>query len=149
MRKTFSSTNLIILYEVLNLAKANFDIARLNIPLAKIIKADTGIKKVILVDRTGLSIVHVSRITATPIDSIAAIASAVFLASEYQGESLGFGKPIIVTTEFDNGRILAVSCEKAIIVTIIDKSCPIGLARHSMREVVPEVKRLLNLSPIG
>ncbi|MFX0064710.1 MAG: roadblock/LC7 domain-containing protein [Candidatus Hermodarchaeota archaeon] len=130
------------------MTKVNFDVTRLNIPLAKIIKADIGIKKVILVDRTGLSIVHVSRLSTTPIDSIAAIASAVFLASEHQGESLGFGKPNIVTTEFDNGRILAVSCEKAIIVTITDKSCPIGLARHSMREVVPEVKRLLNLSPI-
>ena len=96
------------------MTKASFDVTRLNIPLAKIIKTDIGIKKVILVDRTGLSIVHVSRLTTSPIGSIAAIASAVFLASEHQGESLGFGKPSIVTTEFNNGRILAVSCEKAI-----------------------------------
>ena len=49
--------------------------------LSKIIKAEAGIRKVILVDRTGLTIAHVSKFSYFPIDvdGVGAIASAVFV----------------------------------------------------------------------
>ena len=52
--------------------------------LSKIIKSESGIKKVILVDRTGLTIASVSKFSYFPadVDGIGAIASAVFCASE-------------------------------------------------------------------
>ena len=61
--------------------------------LSKIIKSESGIKKVILVDRTGLTIAHVSKFSYYPVDvdGIGAIASAVFCASEEQGKNLELG----------------------------------------------------------
>jgi predicted regulator of Ras-like GTPase activity (Roadblock/LC7/MglB family) len=80
--------------------------------LSKIIKSESGIKKVILVDRTGLTIASVSKFSYFPadVDGIGAIASAVFCASEEQGKNLELGGLEIVTSEFMGGKIFASSC---------------------------------------
>ncbi len=74
--------------------------------LSRIIKSESGIKKVILVDRTGLTIAHVSKFSYYPvdIDGIGAIASAIFCAAETQGQSLELGELSIVTSEFEKGK---------------------------------------------
>ncbi|MFW9982055.1 MAG: roadblock/LC7 domain-containing protein, partial [Candidatus Thorarchaeota archaeon] len=73
--------------------------------LTEIIRQDKGIKKVILVDKTGLTIANVSKLSYYPVDvdSIGAIASAVFCASEEQGKNLQIGELEIVTSEFSEG----------------------------------------------
>jgi len=60
------------------------DIKRRKNKFSNIIKSDSGIKKVILVDRTGLTIASISKFSYFPadVDGIGAIASAVFCASE-------------------------------------------------------------------
>lgn len=100
--------------------------------LSKIIKSDGGIKKVILVDRTGLTLASVSKFSYFPadIDGIGAIASAIFCASEKQGKNLELGDLEILTSEFSRGIIFATSFWPAGVLTLIsDPDINIGLIR--------------------
>ena len=113
--------------------------------LAKIIKAEPGIKKVILADRTGLTIAHVSKFSYYPVDvdGIGAIASAVFCASEEQGKSLDIGALNIVTSEFDDGKIFASSCGQGVLCIITDKDVNIGMIRLVMKSASSELEGVL------
>ncbi len=114
--------------------------------LSKIIKSETGIKKVILVDRTGLTIAHVSKFSYYPVDvdGIGAIASAVFCASEEQGKNLDIGELAIVTSEFDNGKIFASSCGKGVLCVITEPDVHIGMVRLVMKRASGELQKILD-----
>ncbi len=114
--------------------------------LSKIIKSETGIKKVILVDRTGLTIAHVSKFAYFPVDvdGIGAIASAVFCASEEQGKNLDIGDLDTVMSEFENGKIFASSCGKGVLCVITEDTVNIGLIRLVMTKYSDELSRLLD-----
>jgi predicted regulator of Ras-like GTPase activity (Roadblock/LC7/MglB family) len=109
-------------------------------------KSEPGIKKVILVDKTGLTIAHVSKFTYQPVDvdGIGAIASAVFCASEEQGKSLEIGELKIVTSEFDNGKIFAASCGKGVICVITDGEINIGMIRLVLKKSADELQKILD-----
>nr|MDO8111493.1 roadblock/LC7 domain-containing protein [Candidatus Sigynarchaeota archaeon] len=114
--------------------------------LSKIIKSESGIKKVILVDRTGLTIAHVSKFSYYPvdIDGIGAIASAIFCAAETQGQSLELGELSIVTSEFDKGKIFAASCGRGVLCLISDSEINIGLVRLIMKRSGEQLKAILD-----
>ena len=114
--------------------------------LKKIIKGETGIRKVILVDRTGLTISHVSKFSYYPVDvdGIGAIASAVFVASEEQGTNLKIGRLGIVTSEFKDGKIFAASAGKAILCVITDDSVHIGMIRFLLKEAAEKLISILD-----
>lgn len=114
--------------------------------LSKIIKAEAGIRKVILVDRTGLTIAHVSKFSYFPIDvdGVGAIASAVFVASEEQGVNLDLGDLLIVSSEFGKGKIFAASCGKGILCVITDNEVNIGLIRLVLKREAGEIQKLLD-----
>lgn len=113
--------------------------------LSRIIKSEPGIKKVILADRTGLTIAHVSKFSYYPVDvdGIGAIASAVFCASEEQGKSLDIGALNIVTSEFDDGKIFASSCGQGVLCIITDKDVNIGMIRLVMKSASSELEGVL------
>lgn len=113
--------------------------------LARIIKSEPGIKKVILADRTGLTIAHVSKFSYYPVDvdGIGAIASAVFCASEEQGKSLDIGSLNIVTSEFNDGKIFAASCGQGVLCIITDKDVNIGMIRLVMKNASSELEKVL------
>jgi len=114
--------------------------------LSKITISESGIKKVILVDRTGLTIASVSKFSYFPadIDSIGAIASAVFLASEEQGKNLELGDLEIVTSEFTGGKIFASSCDPiGVLILISDPEINIGLIRLILKRSGDELKKIL------
>ncbi len=104
--------------------------------LTEIIRQDKGIKKVILVDRTGLTIANVSKLSYYPVDvdSIGAIASAVFAASEEQGNNLQIGTLEIVTSEFSEGKIFASACGKGVLCVVSEAQVNIGLIRLVMKK---------------
>lgn len=104
--------------------------------LTEIIRQDKGIKKVILVDRTGLTIANVSKLSYYPVDvdSIGAIASAVFAASEEQGNNLQIGTLEIVTSEFSEGKIFASECGKGVLCVVSEAEVNIGLIRLVMKK---------------
>jgi predicted regulator of Ras-like GTPase activity (Roadblock/LC7/MglB family) len=114
--------------------------------LGNVMKSEPGIKKVILVDKTGLTIAHVSKFTYQPVDvdGIGAIASAVFCASEEQGKSLEIGELKIVTSEFDNGKIFAASCGKGVICVITDGEINIGMIRLVLKKSADELQKILD-----
>ena len=106
--------------------------------LSKIIKSESGIKKVILADRTGLTIASVSKFSYFPsdLDCIGAIASAVFLACEEQGKNLDLGDLEIVTSEFSGGKIFTSSFGPMGIFTLIsDSDINIGLIRLILKSL--------------
>lgn len=114
--------------------------------LSEIIKGETGIKKVILVDKSGLTIAHVTKFSYYPVDveSIGAIASAVFGASEEQGRNLQIGELDIVTSEFKNGKIFAASCGQGILCVITEPNVNIGMVRFLMQKTANKVKKMLD-----
>ncbi len=122
-----------------------FNVKRFDAVLAKVVKAEGGIKKVILVDRTGLTIAHVSKFSYYPIDvdGIGAIASAVFCASEEQGNNLDIGELGLVSSEFENGKIFASSCGKGVLCVISDEDVNIGMVRLVMRKASDELSGML------
>ncbi|MGQ4914537.1 MAG: roadblock/LC7 domain-containing protein [Candidatus Asgardarchaeia archaeon] len=113
--------------------------------LSEIIKGESGIKKVILVDKSGLTIAHVTKFSYYPVDveSIGAIASAVFGASEEQGKNLQIGELEIVTSEFTNGKIFAASCGAGILCVITDSNVNIGMVRFLMQKTANKLKKML------
>ena len=106
--------------------------------LSKIIKSESGIKKVILADRTGLTIASISKFSYFPsdLDCIGAIASAVFLACEEQGKNLDLGDLEIVTSEFSGGKIFTSSFgPMGIFALISDSDINIGLIRLILKSL--------------
>ena len=122
------------------------DPRRFDTVLSKIIKSEPGIKKVILVDRTGLTIAHVSKFSyvSVDVDGIGAIASAVFMASAEQGLNLTIGGLDIVTSEFDTGKIFASTCGRGILTIISDAEVNIGMIRLLMRKANEELSSILD-----
>ncbi len=123
------------------------DIKRRKNKFSNIIKSDSGIKKVILVDRTGLTIASISKFSYFPadVDSIGAIASAVFCASEEQGKNLELGDLEIVTSEFSGGKIFASSCgPTGVLILISDPDINIGSIRLILKRSVDELKGILD-----
>ncbi|MFX0085283.1 MAG: roadblock/LC7 domain-containing protein [Candidatus Hodarchaeota archaeon] len=127
------------------------DPRRFDTVLSKIIKSEPGIKKVILVDRTGLTIAHVSKFSyvSVDVDGIGAIASAVFMASAEQGSNLTIGGLDIVTSEFDTGKIFASSCGRGILTIISDAEVNIGMIRLLMRKANEELSSILDEFLVG
>ena len=123
--------------------------------LTDIIRQDKGIKKVILVDKTGLTIANVSKLSYYPVDvdSIGAIASAVFAASEEQGKNLQIGELEIVTSEFSDGKIFASACGKGVLCVVSEPEVNIGLVRLVMKkqgvQLAQELDKFLAVEPLG
>jgi predicted regulator of Ras-like GTPase activity (Roadblock/LC7/MglB family) len=123
--------------------------------LTEIIRQDKGIKKVILVDKTGLTIANVSKLSYYPVDvdSIGAIASAVFCASEEQGKNLQIGELEIVTSEFSEGKIFASACGKGVLCVVSEAEVNIGLIRLVMKkqgvQLADELNRFLAVEPLS
>jgi predicted regulator of Ras-like GTPase activity (Roadblock/LC7/MglB family) len=123
--------------------------------LTEIIRQDKGIKKVILVDKTGLTIANVSKLSYYPVDvdSIGAIASAVFCASEEQGKNLQIGDLEIVTSEFSEGKIFASACGKGVLCVVSEAEVNIGLIRLVMKkqgvQLAEELDKFLAVEPLS
>lgn len=122
------------------------DLKQFDTVLTKIMKSEERIKKVILVDKSGLTISHVSRFSYFPqdIDGIGVIASAVFCASEEQGLNLNIGELGIVTSEFESGKIFASSCGRGVLCVITEPSVNIGIVRLVMKKAKTELSEKLD-----
>ncbi len=123
--------------------------------LTDIIRQDKGIKKIILTDKTGLTIANVSKLSYYPVDvdSIGAIASAVFCASEEQGKNLQIGELEIVTSEFSEGKIFASACGKGVLCVVSEAEVNIGLIRLLMKKqgltLAQELDKFLTVDSSG
>ena len=131
------------------------DLKQFDTVLTKIMKSEERIKKVILVDKSGLTISHVSRFSYFPqdIDGIGVIASAVFCASEEQGKNLQIGELEIVTSEFSEGKIFASACGKGVLCVVSEAEVNIGLIRLVMKkqgvQLADELDKFLAVEPLS
>ena len=114
--------------------------------LSKIL-SESGIKKVILVDRTGLTKASVSKFSYLPVDvdSIGANMSAVICAIEERVKNLELGDLEIITIEFSGGKIFALICDpKGVIILITGPDIDIGLIKLILKRSEDELKEIFD-----
>ena len=123
----------------------------INRELTRLLKSDTSVKVTLLGDRTGLTIARASRLLVSEtmgtfdLESIGAIASAVFCGAAEQGSALTLGELGIMLAEFSDGKILtAQSGERGILVVVAESDAQLGLIRVRMKESSKALSSLMD-----
>lgn len=114
-----------------------------------IINSTPGLKNVILIDDTGITIMSEAKFTFLneddiSIEKIGAIGGAVFTAGEEQGHILGYGEINLQITEYYKGMIFSVKVGKGILCIAADKNVQIGFVRAIMKKYAPRITTILN-----
>ncbi len=106
-----------------------------------------GVSRVILADKTGLTLVHISRFDfeLRDVESMGAISSAVYLASEQQGFNAGLDEMTTLVAEFKTGKILVADCGNAVLCLITDNDVALGMARMTINQSAREIEALLDV----
>lgn len=106
-----------------------------------------GVSRVILADKTGLTLVHISRFDfdLRDVESMGAISSAVYLASEQQGFNVGLEEMTTLVAEFQTGKILVASCGNAVLCLITDNDVALGMARMTINQAAKQIETLLDI----
>ncbi|MCP4762077.1 MAG: hypothetical protein GY870_09860 [archaeon] len=105
--------------------------------LNKILRTSAGIRYVLLMDRTGLTITHATKFRTqsyADIDRLGAIAGAVFQATEEQGDCLAYGGIESSISEYNEGFIFSMSAKEGILCVATDKQINLGLIRSVMKK---------------
>ncbi|MBY9000227.1 MAG: roadblock/LC7 domain-containing protein [Candidatus Heimdallarchaeota archaeon] len=120
---------------------------QINAILHEIITSDANINHVILADKTGLTLAYSSRFDFDEFETeaLGAIASAVYLASEQQGQNVGLAELDIIISEFSDGLILVASCGSTVLCLITDKGVQLGLVRRTMKMAAEKVRNILDV----
>ena len=124
---------------------------KLNKILHNVIISDPGIQRVILADKTGLTIAHTSRFAfdeEVDIDGLGAIASAVYLASEQQGSNVELSTLEVIISEFHNGKILVASCGSSVLCVITESRIQIGMVRQTMKQAAKLIGDILDTTAV-
>jgi len=116
--------------------------------ISKIIKSESGIKKVILTDRMGLTIASVSKFSYFPvdIDGISVITSVNFCTSEQAGKLLGLEDLNLIMCEFTGGKIFSAYAGKGVLTLISDPDIDIGLIRLILNSSGEKIREILKES---
>lgn len=119
----------------------------LKLILEKILNSTIGIRHVILMDSSGITLMSVSKFTTAgsegTVERIGAIGGAVFQAGEEQGDILGFGKIKIQITEYDKGFLFGMKLDDGIACVVTDVDVQIGILRMILQKWAPKIKELL------
>lgn len=120
----------------------------LNKILTAIINSTAGLKYVLIVDDTGITIMSRSKFALSDdeitVEKIGAIGGAVFTAGEEQGFLLGYGDIKLQITEYERGMIFSVKVSKGTLCIATDVNVQIGLVRAVMKKWAPKVSTILN-----
>ncbi|MFX0018627.1 MAG: roadblock/LC7 domain-containing protein [Promethearchaeota archaeon] len=114
-----------------------------------IINSTPGLKNVILIDDTGITIMSEAKFAFIneddiSVEKIGAIGGAVFTAGEEQGHILGYGDIDLQFTEYYKGMIFSVKVGKGILCIATDKNVQIGFVRAIMKKYAPRITTILN-----
>ncbi len=120
---------------------------QINTILHEIITSDANINHVILADKTGLTLAYSSRFAFDEFETeaLGAIASAVYLASEQQGQNVGLAELDIIISEFQEGLILVASCGSTVLCLITDTGVALGMVRRTMKIAAEKVRNILDV----
>jgi len=116
--------------------------------LKAIITSTAGLKYVLIIDDTGITVMSQSKFNipdeAISVEKIGAIGGAVFTAGEEQGQILGFGTIKLQMTEYDEGMIFSVKVGAGTLCVATDIKVQIGLIRNVMKKWAPKISIVLN-----
>ncbi len=120
----------------------------LKLILEKIMNSTIGIRHVILMDSSGITLKSVSKFAVDGVEGtverIGAIGGAVFQAGEEQGEILGFGKIKIQITEYDKGFLFGMKIgDSGIICVITDIDIQVGILKMILQKWALKIKEIL------
>ena len=116
--------------------------------LHEVITSTAGINRVILADKTGLTLAHTAKFDfdeTIDIDGLGAISSAVYLASETQGANVHLKDMQVVIAEFVNGKIMVANCGPAVLCLITDNNIAIGMVRMLMKQAAKKIQKILDV----
>ena len=116
--------------------------------LQTIIASSPGLKYVIIIDDTGITIMSESKFTFSneeeiSVEKIGAIGGAVFTAGEEQGHILGYGFTELQITEYDKGFIFSGKIGKGVLCIVTDKNVQIGYMRAIIKRYAPKISQIL------
>ncbi|MGV9172549.1 MAG: roadblock/LC7 domain-containing protein [Promethearchaeia archaeon] len=115
--------------------------------LEKIINSTPGIKHVLIIDDTGITILSQSKYRFSSdnvsVEKIGAIGGAVFTAGEEQGQILGYGEINLQITEYDKGIIFSVEVDQGVLCVATDLNIQIGLIRALLKRWAPRIGKIL------
>ncbi|KKL05958.1 hypothetical protein LCGC14_2600830 [marine sediment metagenome] len=117
--------------------------------LTAIINSAAGLKHVLLCDDTGITILGESKFkfsddNGKSVEKIGAIGSAVFVASEEQGQILGYGAIDLQITEYYEGMIFSMKVGKGVLCIATDKNVQIGFIRAFIKKWAPKISTVID-----
>jgi predicted regulator of Ras-like GTPase activity (Roadblock/LC7/MglB family) len=117
--------------------------------LKEIINSTAGLKNVIIIDDTGITIMSESKFNFSSdkdisVEKIGAIGGAVFTAGQEQGHILGYGDISLQITEYDKGFLFSLKIGKGVLCIATDTNIQIGYIRALMKKWAPIIAKILN-----
>lgn len=114
--------------------------------LHNILVKTPGVSRVILADKTGLTLANLSRFDfeLRDVEALGAISSAVYLATEQQGSNVGFIDMSMIVAEFKEGKIMVASCGSAVLCVITDNDVALGMARMTINDAAKKLEVILD-----
>jgi len=117
--------------------------------LKEIINSTAGLKNVIIIDDTGITIISESKFNFPSdkdisVEKIGAIGGAVFTAGQEQGHILGYGDINLQITEYDKGFLFSLKIGKGVLCIATDTNIQIGYIRALMKKWAPVIAKILN-----
>jgi predicted regulator of Ras-like GTPase activity (Roadblock/LC7/MglB family) len=116
--------------------------------LKEIINSTPGLKHVIIIDDTGITIMSESKFNFPSdndisVEKIGAIGGAVFTAGQEQGHILGYGEISLQITEYDKGFLFSLKIGKGVLCIATDTNIQIGYIRAQMKKWAPLIAKIL------
>ena len=116
--------------------------------LNTIINSTAGLKHVLVIDDSGVTILSESKFhfadNEVAVEKIGAIGGAVFIAGEEQGIILGYGNIRIQITEYNNGMIFSAKIGNGVLCVATDINVQIGFIRAILKKWAPQITKVLN-----
>ena len=115
--------------------------------LNTIINSTAGLKHVLVIDDTGITIMSETKFNVdkddVTVEKIGAIGGAVFIAGEEQGEILGYGGIRIQITEYYDGMIFSAKVGNGVLCIATDNKVQIGFIRALLNRYAIKIGQIL------
>lgn len=116
--------------------------------LKSIINSTAGIKYVILVDDSGITLLSESKFKLdddAPVKKMGAIGGAVLRGGEEQGHILGYGDIKLQITEYDKGMLFSHKIGgNGVMCIATERNVNIGFLKAVIKKWVPKLKSVLD-----
>jgi len=116
--------------------------------LNTIINSTAGLKHVLVIDNTGITIMSESKFNVAKddvtVEKIGAIGGAVFIAGEEQGQILGYGDIRIQITEYFEGFIFSAKVGNGVLCIATDTKVQVGFIRALLNRYAIKIGQILS-----